>query len=102
MLYQDSPVGVPCLEAYRYVWGSSARTPRQEGPGRIVSCACLLSGLPSLSWRSGPHSVLIIPFLPGTAHVLSEQPFWVYEGEDLDKHGDPPCDVAMAGGDSRD
>ena len=28
-----SVFGVPCLEAYISVWGSPARTPRQEGPG---------------------------------------------------------------------
>ena len=32
-IYQDPPVGVPCLEAI-LVWGSPARTPRwSEGPG---------------------------------------------------------------------
>ena len=36
-LYLDPPVGVPCLEAERpVVWGSPARTLRQEGPGRSV------------------------------------------------------------------
>ena len=37
IIYQDPPVGVPCLEAERpVVWGSPARTPRgSEGPGRI-------------------------------------------------------------------
>ena len=32
-----TPVRVPCLEAYRsrpVVWGSPARTPRQDGPVR--------------------------------------------------------------------
>ena len=40
-VYQDLFGGVPCLEAERaVVWGSPARTPRQEGPGRVYVYMC--------------------------------------------------------------